>query len=58
MVADHPSSSGGGKSGDYVVRAPQVGDMLAGSLRAAYRRDKALPSDMACLLSKLGSSGH
>lgn len=57
MVAEHPSSSGGSR-GDYVVRAPQAGDMLAGSLRSAYRRDKALPSDMAGLLAKLGATGH
>lgn len=57
MVADLPSSSSG-RRGDYVVRAPQAGDVLAGSLRAAYRRDKALPSDMARLLSKLGGGGH
>ncbi|WP_258047784.1 hypothetical protein [Sphingomonas citri] len=40
------------------MRAPQAGDVLAGSLRAAYRRDKALPSDMAHLLSKLGGGAH
>ncbi len=57
MVADLPSSSSGPR-GDYVVRAPQAGDVLAGSLRVAYRRDKALPSDMAGLLSKLGANGH
>ncbi|WP_277980812.1 hypothetical protein [Sphingomonas phyllosphaerae] len=57
MVADHPSSSGGPRGG-YVVQAPQAGDVLAGSLRAAYRRDKALPSDMAGLLAKLGRGGH
>ena len=57
MVAAPPSSLSGPR-GDYVVRAPQAGDVLAGSLRAAYRGDKALPSDMAQLLSKLNGSGH
>ncbi|MBB3349177.1 MULTISPECIES: hypothetical protein [unclassified Sphingomonas] len=57
MVADLPSPFSGPR-GDYIVRAPQAGDVLAGSLRAAYRRDKALPSDMARLLSKLGGGGH
>jgi hypothetical protein len=57
MVRDASSHSGRAGS-DYVVRAPQPGDVLAGSLRAAYRRDKSLPSDMARLLSQLGGPGH
>jgi hypothetical protein len=57
MVADQPSSFGGTGS-DYVVRAPQAGDVLAGSLRAAYRRDRALPSDMERLLAKMGGGAH
>ncbi|WP_436805589.1 hypothetical protein [Sphingomonas sp. DT-51] len=52
MVREAPSLTRTA-TGDYVVRAPQAGDVLAGSLNAAFRRDKALPSDMACLLSRL-----
>ncbi|MBW6528664.1 hypothetical protein KZ813_17620 [Sphingomonas sp. RHCKR7] len=57
MVADLPFPPGG-QRGDYVVRAPQAGDALAGSLRSAFGRDQVLPSDMARLLTKLGGSGH
>lgn len=40
--------------GEHVVRDPQAGDVMADSLRAAYRRDSVVPVDIAHLLARLG----
>lgn len=43
--------------GGYVVQDTGVGDALAGSLNAAYRRESALPVEMMRLLTML-NDGH
>lgn len=40
-------------SGAYAVTGPQRTDSIAGSLRRAYTKERALPADLARLIGKL-----
>ena len=57
MVQSHPFSDTLAH-GAYVVREARRGDVLTGSLKAAYDRDRPLPSDMAQMLALLSHIGR
>ena len=44
--------------GSYVVRELRRSDVLSTSLKAAYDRDRPLPSDMAQMLALLSHIGR
>ncbi len=46
-------SAGSTSHGAYVVGEMRPGDVLSGSLKAAYDRDRPLPADMAQMLALL-----
>ncbi|MEH3035992.1 MAG: hypothetical protein PGN23_05760 [Sphingomonas adhaesiva] len=57
MVRPHPSPATS-TYGSYVVRETRRGDVLGTSLKAAYDRDRPLPSDMAQMLALLAHVGR
>ena len=45
-------------SGAYAVRDTQAGDVLAASLKAAYRHDGSMPTDFERYLAELRKVHH
>lgn len=45
------------RTASYVVGTPRASDALGSALRDAYRRDAALPEDLAQLLRQLNGNG-
>lgn len=53
MERPFPLPAHGTADGGYVVRGTEPGDIVTGALTAAYRREKAMPDDLAKLLALL-----
>lgn len=53
MNRSFSSTTRAARRGPYVVRAPREEDVMTGSLKAAFGKDKSVPDDMAQLLMML-----